>query len=36
MHAIEVTLERVDMSRPEAAELIEPRIHFHEWPGLAQ
>jgi hypothetical protein len=33
MHAIEVTLERVEVARPEAAKRGKPRVHFHEWLG---
>ena len=30
MHAIEVTLERIDAQRPEAAEWSEPGVDLHE------
>ena len=31
MHAIEVAFESIDMSRPEQAELSQPRIHLLKW-----
>jgi hypothetical protein len=30
MHAIEVTFERIDVDRPEAAERREPNVYFLE------
>ena len=33
MHTVEVTLERVDVDRPEAAERSEPGVYLHEWLG---
>jgi hypothetical protein len=33
IHAIEVTLECVDVGRPEAAERSEPGVYLHEWRG---
>ncbi len=33
MHAIQVTLERIDVRLPQAAEGQEPRVYFHEWLG---
>jgi hypothetical protein len=31
---IEVTLESVDVDRPEAAERSEPGVYLHQWLGL--
>lgn len=31
MHAIQVTLECIDVRLPQAAEGQEPRVYFHEW-----
>jgi len=31
VYTIEVTLESVDVARPEAAERSEPGVHLHEW-----
>jgi hypothetical protein len=33
IHTIEVTLERVDVHRPEAAEWSEPSVYLHKWLG---
>ncbi len=33
MHAIQVTLERIDVRLPQAAEGQQPRVYFHEWLG---
>src|SRR5258708_2129252 len=33
IHTVEVTLERVDVDRPEAAERSEPGVYLHEWLG---
>jgi hypothetical protein len=33
IHTIEVTLKRVDVHRPEAAEWSEPSVYLHEWLG---
>jgi len=33
MHAVEVALQGIDVRRPEAAELGQPRIHLAEWLG---
>jgi hypothetical protein len=33
MRAMEVTLERVDVDQPEAAERGRPRVYFHECLG---